>query len=195
MEFELLGWPTDGPTLELDYREFSYAGKFVMSSTGKAVARESTAATGGDADEGDATADIVAAAAFDEDRDNPGICRIRYITVRSDRRGDGIGPQLAAFVGERARQRGYDRARIAVNNPFAYQALYRAGFWFTGEETGVAELVLDRAFGGEADRSRATYQSGLDVYRQRDLSAEESAFLDDKRRAGPPAVVDAPGAT
>ena len=39
MEFEILGDEADGPTLELDYREFAYAGKFVMSSTGKSVAR------------------------------------------------------------------------------------------------------------------------------------------------------------
>ena len=38
MRFELVGWPADGPKLALDYRAFSYAGKFVMSNTGKAVA-------------------------------------------------------------------------------------------------------------------------------------------------------------
>ena len=37
MEFALLGWPEDGHSLRLDYREFAYAGKFVMTSTGKAV--------------------------------------------------------------------------------------------------------------------------------------------------------------
>ena len=39
MEYVLLGWPPDGPTLRLDHRRFAYAGKFVMSTTGKAVVR------------------------------------------------------------------------------------------------------------------------------------------------------------
>jgi len=219
MQYELLGWPADGPTLALDYRRFSYAGKFVMSSTGKAIVREAGAGDAAPAehdadalaDRGGAdTTDVVAAAAFDADRTDETVCRIRYITVRADRRGEGIGPHLAAFVAKRARERGFERARIAVNNPFAYQALYRAGFHFTGDETGVAELVLDRPLGdgdgdgsgdaptAEADRSRERYQAGLDRYRERDsavdepdLSADERAFLDEKRGAGPPSVVDA----
>jgi len=209
MQFELLGWPAEGPTLALDYHRFSYAGKFVMSATGKAVVREAGA---GDAappeheadalnDHGGAdTRDIVAAAAFDADRTDETVCRIRYITVREDRRSEGIGPRLAAFVAEHARERGFERARIAVNNPFAYQALYRAGFHFTGDETGVAELVLDRPLSDSdtnTDRSRERYQAGLDRYRERDrsadepdLSADERAVLDEKRGADPPAVVD-----
>ena len=210
MEYVLLGWPENGPTLTLDYREFSYAGKFVMSSTGKALVRSPTdgAVTGpAVTEEGEAAADVVAAAAFNEDRTDADVCWIRYITVRSDRRGDGIGPRLATFVADRARERGYDRARIAVNNPFAYQALYRAGFHFTGEETGVAELVLDRPLGDarneregpNRDRSLETYQAGLDRYRERagseehpDLSADERDFLRAKRGAAPPEPIDSP---
>ncbi|ERH03826.1 MAG: hypothetical protein J07HR59_00951, partial [Halorubrum sp. J07HR59] len=37
MEFTVLGWPPEAPTLRLDFRTFAYAGKFVMSTTGKAV--------------------------------------------------------------------------------------------------------------------------------------------------------------
>ncbi|WP_123536408.1 GNAT family N-acetyltransferase [Halosimplex salinum] len=206
MEYVLLGWPEEGPTMTLDYREFSYAGKFVMSNTGKAVVRDgegSDPAGPPVTDDGDAAADVVAAAAFNEDRTDAGVCWIRYITVRDDRRGEGIGPRLAAFVADRAATRGYDRARIAVNNPFAYQALYRAGFRFTGDETGVAELVLDRPLGDSdevtADRSRETYQSGLDRYRERDrspdghdLSAEEREFLAEKAGSDPPDPVDSP---
>lgn len=40
MEFALLGWPADEPTLRLDYRRFSYAGKFVTGKTGIAVVRD-----------------------------------------------------------------------------------------------------------------------------------------------------------
>jgi GNAT superfamily N-acetyltransferase len=206
MEYVLLGWPEAGPTLTLDWQRFSYAGKFVMSNTGKAVVRTGEASGPPVTDDGDAAADIVAAAAFNEDRTDPSVCWIRYITVREDRRGDGIGPDLAAFVVARARGRGYDRARIAVNNPFAYQALYRAGFAFTGEETGVAELVLDRPLGegddveGPAgDRTRETYQAGLDVYRERagaddgpDLSTDEREFLTEKEGVDPPDPVDPP---
>ncbi|EMA41243.1 GNAT family N-acetyltransferase [Halococcus hamelinensis] len=174
MEYAVRGWPEDGPTLDLDYREFAYAGKFVMSSTGKAVVRE-----------GDG---IVGAVAFNEDRTDSTTLWLRYITVRADRRGEGLGARLAAFAAERALARGYDRLRIAVNNPFAYEALHKAGFGYTGRETGLAELVLERP----GERSRAAYQSGLDVYRARDLSDDEAAFLASRADRGPPAVLDPP---
>jgi len=174
VEYELLGWPTDGPTLRLDHERFSYAGKFVMSNTGKAVARE----TGNDGS-------IVAAVAFNEDRTEPETLWLRYVTVARDRRGEGIGPQLLSFVRDRAIERGYDRLRIAVNNPFAYEALYRTGFTYTCETTGIAELRLEY----EPDQqppSRGRYQAGLDEFRERDLSVEEEAFLDSRTDSGPP---------
>jgi len=250
MQFAVLGWPEDGPTLRLDFRRFRYAGKFVMSNTGKAVLREpgggdgrpgetdpdaapaadrAAAAEAADAnpspdpgtstgpgaceaaesdpDAGEsrgtgtgprtaagggidpATFDdgVLAAAAFNEDRTDPGVLWLRYVTVRDDRRGEGLGPALAARVAARAEDRGYCRLRIAVNNPFAYHALYKAGFVYTGRETGLAELVLERP----GPRDAATYQCGLDVFRQRDRSAEEAAFLADREGAEPPPLVDA----
>ena len=178
MEYAVCGWPDDGPTLSLDYRTFVYAGKFVMSRTGKAIARDPEAGEDG----------IVGAVAFDEDRTDPETLRLRYITVHAERRGEGIGARLAAFIAERALARGYDRVRIAVNNPFAYEALSKAGFGYTGEETGIAELVLDYP----AERTRAAYQDGLDTYRGRDLSAAETEFLATRIESDPPKVVDVP---
>jgi GNAT superfamily N-acetyltransferase len=168
MEFELLGWPPDGPTLRLDWRWFSYAGKFVMSSTGKAVAR--------------ADGEVVGALAFNEDRTDSGTLWFRYVTVRDDRRGEGIGPRLLEFTLERAERRDYDRVMIAVNNPFAYEACYRAGFGFTGETTGIAELVL----AWPADETSGRYQDGLEIFRERDLSTEETEFLADRVDASAP---------
>ncbi|GAB7017827.1 GNAT family N-acetyltransferase [Halostagnicola bangensis] len=185
MELELLGWPPDGPKIRLDYRRFSYAGKFVMTNTGKAVARASN-------DEGD---DVLAAASFNEDRTDADTLWIRYVTVAKSRRGGGIGPRLLGFVRDRAIERGYDRVRIAVNNPFAYEALYRTGFRFTGETTGLAELVLEYSAeggtgGGKVDDSSETiaypyqetadYHDGLDLFRERELSSKEESFLDDR---------------
>jgi GNAT superfamily N-acetyltransferase len=170
MDTELLGWPSDGPTLRLNHERFSYAGKFVMSNTGKVVVREED--------------DVVAAAAFNEDRTDETALWIRYITTRDDRRGEGIGPRLADFVAERARERGYERVRIAVNNAFAYEALYKAGFGYTGETTGIAELVLERP----GDRSGKRYRAGLAEFRGRDeLSDAERSFLADA--AEPPATL------
>ncbi|MDZ7746067.1 MAG: hypothetical protein U5K28_05970 [Halobacteriales archaeon] len=40
MEFETLGDATGGPKLRLNWRRFSYAGKFVMTNTGKAIFRD-----------------------------------------------------------------------------------------------------------------------------------------------------------
>jgi GNAT superfamily N-acetyltransferase len=202
MEYALVGWhddPGGGPRLRLDYRAFAYAGKLVTSSTGTAVVRDETDPWHLDPAErepdeppqiGDPT--IVAAVAFNEDRTDPDTLWLRYVTVRADRRGEGIGPRLVAFVCEHARQRGYARCRIAVNNVFSYEALSKVGFVSTGRETGVAELVLDRDLRTEPTIDPDTYQRGLDVFRGRDLSPEERAFLDARETAGPPAVVDAP---
>jgi GNAT superfamily N-acetyltransferase len=199
MEFALLGWPDDGPTLRLDYRTFSYAGKFVMSTTGKAVARDPDVASD-DTDPVPSTDtpsavdpsvfqdDVRAAVAFNEDRTDPGVLWLRYITVHTEHRGDGLAPKLAAFLADHAEKRGYRRLRIAVNNPYAYHAMYKAGFAYTGRQTGLAELVLERP--GEPDRP--TYQCGLDVFRERDLSDDEREFLEAKEEVDPPAIVDTP---
>ncbi|WP_254840765.1 GNAT family N-acetyltransferase [Natronomonas marina] len=181
MERLLVGWPPDGPTLRLDHRRFSYAGKFVMSNTGKAVVRDASETTDGEYDDA-----VLAAVAFNEDRTDPATLWLRYVTVRADRRGEGLGPRLCAFVVDRAADRGYERVRIAVNNPFAYEALYRAGFAYTGEETGLAELVLERPAGEPAPRSAESYRRGLESFRARDLSADERAFLRRKAGARPP---------
>jgi GNAT superfamily N-acetyltransferase len=177
MEFALLGWPADGPTLRLDHREFAYAGKFVMSSTGKAVAWP-------DGERGRADGeydDVLAAVSFNGDRTEADRAWLRYVTVRADRRGEGIGPRLARFATDRLRERGHECVRIAVNNPYAYEALHKAGFGWTGERTGVAELVLEHP-----PPDGPGYGAGLDAFRARDLSDGERAFLD--ARDGPPSV-------
>ncbi len=186
MEYVLLGWPEDGPTLRLDHERFSYAGKFVMSTTGKAVARDGTV-TEASSTEGEYDDDVLGAVAFDADRTDSSTLRCRYITVRRDRRGEGIGPRLLRFVSARALQRDYDRLSIAVNNPYAYEAAYRAGFAYTGETTGIAELVCE--FPPE-DSGRERYQNGLGRYRKRDLTDAEEQFL--ATRAEPPESVESP---
>ncbi|WP_144900837.1 GNAT family N-acetyltransferase [Halobellus captivus] len=209
MEFDVLGWPPDGPTLRLDYRVFAYAGKFVMSNTGKAVVRETDTAnsrskSGSGVDSGDSVGatdadydvDVVAALAFNTDRTDGSRLWYRYISVRSDAKGSGLGPRLAAFVALRAADRGYERIAIAVNNPFAYEAMYKAGFEWTGDETGVAELVLERP--ARPNRSGTigplpgadTYRAGLDRYRQRDLGDPEASFLRERIGADPPTPCD-----
>jgi GNAT superfamily N-acetyltransferase len=191
MRFAVLGGLEDGPTLRLDWRAFSYAGKFVMSNTRKAIAYEGEPLADRDGwppaarEADDALEDVVAAVSFNEDRTDAGTAWLRYVTVREDRRGDGVGAELCAFAADHLLA-DHDRVRIAVNNPFAYEALHKAGFGFTGEETGIAELVLERPH----DDPEADYQSGLDRYRERDLSGAESAFLDRKRGATPPARID-----
>jgi hypothetical protein len=195
MEFVLLGWPADGPTLRLDYRRFAYAGKFVMSNTGKAVAVEDerwrAEGDGAGNDGNEPYDDVIAAVAFNADRTDPGTAWLRYVTVRGDRKGEGIGPRLCAFAVGQLSER-FERARIAVNNPFAYEALYKVGFGFTGGETGVAELVLayppedPDGSGGRAER----YAAGLERFRDRELSDGERAFLD--ARTGPPEAVYEP---
>ncbi len=174
MEFADLGWPPDGPTLDLDHREFAYAGKFVVGDTGKAVARSDGS--------------VVAAAAFNADRTDGETLRCRYITVRRDRQGEGIGPRLLRFVVERARERGFENVLIAVNNPYAYVAAYRAGFTFTGEETGVAEAVLEA--GGPRNPDR--YRNGLLTVAARDLPDGVETFVERRLESAVPDVVETP---
>ncbi|MDR9381632.1 MAG: GNAT family N-acetyltransferase, partial [Natronomonas sp.] len=111
MDPVLLGWPSDGPTLRLDYRRFSYAGKFVMSNTGKAIIRDPERSGTANSEFDD---DVLAAVAFNADRTDSTTLWLRYVTVREDRRGEGLGPRLCRFAVDRADDRGYDRVRIAV---------------------------------------------------------------------------------
>lgn len=201
MECHLLGWPADGPRLRLDHRRFAYAGKFVTAETGVAVVTDEGAGSPpsgegptprteppADRSFADPPGPVVAAVAFNDDRTESATVWIRYVTVREDRRGEGLGGRVCAFLADRAHDRGYETVRIAVNNPFSYDALYKAGFAFTGRETGLAELVLARPAAVPAPRDPERYRAGLDVFRGRDLSDEESAFLDRAFRRGPPAT-------
>lgn len=193
MNFELLGHPPDAPTLRLDHERFAYAGKFVLSSTGKAVARDpeepSTGPDGQTTTGGSGTDGLVGATSFSGDYDDPDRTRIRYVTVREDRRGEGIGPRLLRFTADTLAEQA---VAIAVNNPMAYQAAYRAGFVWTGEETGMAELFLSYDPGtGTADR----YRAGLDIFAERDLPDPHQAMVDRHADGDPPPVVDVPRRT
>lgn len=184
VEFRLAGWPADEPTLDLDHRQFAYAGKFVTAKTGKAIVVEAAPPEGQRPGQ-----DVLAAASFSPDRVREEQLWIRYVDVRADRRGDGIGAHLARFVVGRANDRGFEPVTIAVNNPYAYSALHKAGFGFTGEEAGLAELILSTA----AERSPTRYQAGLERFQNRDLPAEVNEFLDTKIAEPPPGLVDDPG--
>jgi GNAT superfamily N-acetyltransferase len=185
--FTLLGWPESEPTLRLDHRAFAYAGKFVVSRTGKAVLHASDDDPLWGRDAGEFARGVLAAVAFDADRTDPDRLVLRYVTVRADRQGEGLGPLLVdRLLARAATERRYGRARIAVNNPFAYEALYRAGFAYTGETTGIAELVLERPVDRPATADADRYRAGLERFRRRDLSDAERAFVGCKRAGRPP---------
>ena len=178
MEYAVTAWPGDPETLALDHRQFGYAGKFRDDRTGIAVARE--------------TDTIIAAAGFNADRTDPRCGRVRTITVRRDRQAEGIGSRLLAGVRVTLLDRRYDRLRIAVNNPYAYEAAYRAGFGFTGETSGLAELVLEAPWDGP----HSAYDEGLAVAADRqDLDEGLTEYVATKRQRGPPPLVDPPTVT
>jgi len=108
---------------------------------------------------------------------------LRYLTVRRDCRASGrrLGPRLALFITNRAAGRGYDRVRIAVNNVFAYRALYRAGFAYTGRETGLAELVLERPAARPADVDTAVDET---------IAADIDTAIDDTTATDADTAVD-----
>ncbi|MFB6361622.1 MAG: GNAT family N-acetyltransferase [Halobacteriales archaeon] len=168
MACRIIGWPDQGPRLDLDHEAFAYAGKFVMTNTGKSVLE--------DAD------DPLAAVAFSRDRTDERVWWLRTVTVRRDRQGEGLGPRLLDFTADRMLDPG-QAVRIAVNNPYAYEAAYKAGFGYTGGTTGLAELVLERP----SARAAAAYRAGLERYRERDdLSADARTFLESRDGSVPP---------
>jgi len=190
MEYALVGGPDSGTTLRLDYRAFAYAGKFVVGAPGKAVLRTSDGSPAVPEWEPDEPLpptveasefddDVVAAISFSSDRTDPDCCRLRYVTVHVARRAEGLGPRLIDRTVARLAADGYDRVKIAVNNSFAYAALYKCGFAYTGENTGIAELVLERSAGEPAagdDASGGRYR--------RDCAPSATATVTSIRRNG-----------
>ena len=204
MEYALVCPPDEGETLRLDYRAFAYAGKFVVGAPGKAVIRTPDgrpAAPDWEPDEPlpdtvDPEAfdeEVVAAVSFSPDRTDPACCRLRYVTVHAARRGEGIGPRLIGETVADLAVAGFERVRIAVNNPFAYEACHKCGFAYTGERTGIAELELARPAGTPADVDPERYREGLAAFRETDgeLSRAERRFVAARLERGPPAVDDA----
>ena len=184
VEYEVLGYPPDAPTLRLDHERFAYAGKFVMSDTGKAVARD----PGDPVDSGERWDTPVGVTSFSEHHDQSERARIRYVTVREDRRGEGVGPRLLRFTADTLAGR-FEAVAIAVNNPIAYQAAYRAGFAWTGRETGMAELLLSYLpETATADR----YRAGLAVFESRDLPAPHRTLVERHADGDPPSPVSVP---
>jgi GNAT superfamily N-acetyltransferase len=159
LEYEVVDW--SAATLELD-ESFAYAGKFRVPS-GKAVAR--------DGDE------IIAALSFSPDRADDSAVRIRYFAVRTDRRGEGIGSTLLEHVTDRLLdERGYATVRISVNNPYAFEAAHKAGFGWTGDTAGLAELVMERPLSDAVDREEMYFEA-LRRFAGRDLTDEEDEFV------------------
>ena len=159
LEYEVVDW--SAATLELD-ESFAYAGKFRVPS-GKAVAR--------DGDE------IIAALSFSPDRADDSAVRIRYFAVRTDRRGEGIGSTLLEHVTDRLLdERGYATVRISVNNPYAFEAAHKAGFGWTGDTAGLAELVMERPSPDAVDREEMYFEA-LRRFAGRDLTDEEDEFV------------------
>ncbi|SDF63945.1 Acetyltransferase (GNAT) family protein [Halorubrum xinjiangense] len=201
MEYALVCPPGEGETLRLDYRAFAYAGKFVVGAPGKSVIRTPDgrpAAPDWEPDEPlpdtvDPAAfdeDVIAAVSFSSDRTDPACCRLRYVTVHAARRGEGIGPRLIDETVADLAVAGFDRVRIAVNNPFAYEACHKCGFAYTGERTGIAELELERPAGSPADVDPERYREGLAAFRETDgeLSRAERRFVAERLERGPPQV-------
>lgn len=158
IEHEVIGYSET--TLELD-DSFAYAGKFRVPN-GKAVSREED---GG----------VVAALSFSPDHADEDAVRVRYFAVREDRRGEGIGSELLGHASDRLLDREHAKVRISVNNPYALEAAHKAGFGWTGDTAGLAELVMQRPL-SEVDREKR-HSAALRRFAERDLTDDEDAFV------------------
>lgn len=181
IDYSFCGWPSDRPTLDLPHEQFAYAGKFVVERTGKAIAR----------DHADAPPSIVGAVSFNRDRGVSNGARIRYLTVREGYRGNRIGPRLVQYLCTQVATT-YDAVRIAVNNPIAYVAMYRAGFGYTGETGGLGETILELP---APDRSSKRYWNGLAQFDVDVLPDRHQTILHRERSRDPPSVISPPGET
>jgi hypothetical protein len=178
--YEILGAPSEDPVLRLDHERFAYAGKFVMTSTGKAVARENGA--------------VVAAVAFNRDRTDESVAWLRYLTVRADRQCEGIAPRLARLTAGHLHEAGAERVAIAVNNPYAFVACYRAGFEYAGRETGIAEVVLERREPAPTESNperERHFRAGLETLLEAaDRPVDQREYGRKRLSTGPPAPID-----
>lgn len=181
VEYVLRAGPRGSAILDLDHELFPLAGDFVQPR-GVAIAREDR--TGHEPA-------IVGAAAFDPDRTDLETVRIRAITVRTDRQGEGVGARLAAFVRGRLHDRGWSRVLIAVATPVAYHALHKAGFADTGTTTGFRERVLAHP----QPEDPVSYATGLRWYLDQDPSPSEQSFVRERASAGAPGTVTVPFGT
>lgn len=176
LTYSLLGLPSEEPTLEVSHEEFAYAGNFRLPDTGKTVVNTDDR--------------LLGIAAFNDERTAGNRGRIRYVSIRRNARGEGLGPRLLRFTGERLADH-YASLAMAVNNPIAYEAAYRAGFISTGRETGVSEIVL--TYRPDRDPSIEDYRAGFERFAAEDLPDEQRAILDRYATESPPSVVEVPG--
>ena len=150
----------EAPALELPHERFAYAGQYRMRRYGKAVltSRPSRPMRPGY---------IIAAVTTDRHRRHRDRLVVRTMDVRRDRRGHGWGPSLLVSLLPTAHAAGYRTIQIHVNNPFAYIAVSKAGFGWTGRSTGLAELVMTRPTDRPATTPQGRFAAGLSVYRRR----------------------------
>lgn len=170
MHVEFRGSPSGGPAVSLDHTDFRYAGKFQMTTTGKALLFDSDTCMG--------------ITAFSTDRTCENRIWLRYVSVHDDYQARGIGPRFLRTTAIELLDQG-ESIRIAVNNPFAYQAAYKAGFVYTRKQTGIAELILEHP----GIRSNETYLEGLNTFQDAShLSPREQSYIAEKRTKAPPPV-------
>jgi hypothetical protein len=176
----------EAPPLELPAAQFAYAGQYRMRRYGKAVLTHRP-------DRPTQAAEIIAAVTTDRHRRHRDRLVVRRVDVRRDARGQGWGPALLQAVLPAAAAADFHTAQINVNNPFAYIAVSKAGFVWTGRTTGLAELIMIRPTDRPCTPTHGRFIAGLSLYRRRLSPAGRRLIARYRRRdaaLGSPRAVD-----
>lgn len=154
--------PGDDPDVELDHGRFPYAGKLTTRDVGLILGRD--------------RGEVVAAASYSIDRTDEDRCVIRYIAVRRDRQGEGLGTELLAATPGILFDRRFDSIKMAARSPYALVAAVRAGFCVIEERAPDGSPFVSYP----PTTASGSLESGFTALQKLSLTADHREYIADR---------------